>query len=141
MHLNVSDLLVKELGYSHDYQIMDEHPPMLSLTLTKPVNGVVTVTKLEGDSLDVKGRVSTQLELECHRCLRSYTSATEIRFHQVFASRPADDELPISGDLIDLAPLIEQELIVSLPIKLLCQPDCPGVPGAEHYQNHSKGTL
>jgi len=143
MHINVHDLLTEELGFSRTFAIEGEQPEMLSLILTQPVNGSVKMTKLEGERLAISGRVTTQLQLECHRCLRSYTLDTDTRFDQIYASRPAEDELPIERDLINLAPLIEQELIVHLPIKLLCQPDCIGVPGAEAYlsDKSTKGTL
>lgn len=140
MHIDVQDLLAQDLGFSRTFAIEGEQPEMLSLILTKPVNGSVKITKLEGERLAISGRVSTQLQLECHRCLRSYTSDTDTRFDQVFAGKPAEDELPIDHHRIDLAPLIEQELIVHLPIKLLCQADCAGIAGAEKYIV-TKGTL
>lgn len=133
MHIHVRDLLAEETGYRRTFAIEGEQPEMLSLILMQPVNGEVIVAKLEDKHLAVSGRTATQLQLECHRCLRSYTSDVETRFEQIYASRPAEDELPIDNEQIDLAPLIEQELILRLPIKLLCEADCPGVPGAEEY--------
>ena len=134
MHINVRDFLAKDLGYHRTFAIEGEEPAMLSLSLTQPVNGELTVTKLEGERLAVFGLIATQLELECHRCLRSYTLDVQRRFEQLYATKPTDEELPIVRDVIDLAPLIEQEIILGLPIKQLCTPDCAGVPGAEDYQ-------
>jgi uncharacterized metal-binding protein YceD (DUF177 family) len=139
MHIHVRDLLAEETGYNRTFAIEGEQPQMLSLILTQPVNGEITVAKLDDKRLAVSGRIATQLQLECHRCLRSYTSDVEAEFEQIYAARPAEDELPIEDEQINLSPLIEQELILRQPIKLLCEDDCAGVPGAEEYL--TKGTF
>jgi hypothetical protein len=44
-------------------------------------------------------------------------------------------------DEIDLAPLMEQEIILSLPIKILDRPDCPGIEGvSEEFTDDNPGT-
>jgi uncharacterized metal-binding protein YceD (DUF177 family) len=139
MHIHVRDLLAEETGHHRTFAIEGEQPNMLSLELTQPVRGEITVAKLEDKQLAVGGRIATQLQLECHRCLRSYTSDVEANFEQIYAVHPTEDELPIVAEQIDLAPLIEQELILCQPIKLLCEVDCVGIPGAEEYL--MKGTL
>lgn len=139
MHIHVRDLLAEEIGHNRTFAIEGEQPKTLSLVLTQPVNGEVTVTKLGDKQLTVHGRIATQLQLECHRCLRSYTSDVEAEFDQIYAVSPGEDELPIMDELIDLAPLIEQELVLRQPIKLLCQVDCVGIPGTEEYL--TKGTF
>ncbi len=139
MHIHVRDLLAEETGHNRTFAIEGEQPKTLSLVLTQPVNGEVTVTKLGDKQLTVNGRIATQLQLECHRCLRSYTSDVEADFEQIYAVSPSEDELPITDEQIDLAPLIEQELVLRQPIKLLCQVDCVGIPGAEEYL--TKGTF
>jgi uncharacterized metal-binding protein YceD (DUF177 family) len=133
MHIHVRDLLAEETGSNRTFAIEGEQPQTLSLQLTQPVNGEITIVKLGDERLAASGRIATQLQLECHRCLRSYTSDAEADFEQIYAGRPTEDELPIEDEAIDLAPLIEQELILRQPIKLLCQADCAGVPGAEEY--------
>jgi uncharacterized protein len=133
MHINVVDLLTEEIGYNRTFAIEGEQPTMLSLELTQPVSGEITITKLEGRRLVITGSIDTQMQLECHRCLRSYIADLEIDFKQNYSEHPELDELPIIDGRIDLAPLIEQELIVNLPIKLLCEVDCIGIPGVEEY--------
>jgi uncharacterized protein len=75
----------------------------------------------------VRGQLYTEIELECHRCLSTFTQAVKISLTQEFAATPGDDQMPLDGDDLDIAPLIEQEIILSLPIKVLDRPDCPGI--------------
>jgi DUF177 domain-containing protein len=126
MHINVSDILAESVGYSREYVISDEQPILEGLTLTKAVSGRIAITRLD-EGVAVRGRLTTEVELECDRCLRSFTHPVTVSLRQVFIGHPGDDQLPISHGVIDLDPLVEQEIIVGLPIKLLCQPDCPGI--------------
>lgn len=128
MHINVRDILAQDVGSSRTYKIDGEMPELANVRLLEPITGEVTIGRLD-DGVGVQGRITTTVELECHRCLRSYAQPTKVSFSQSFTERPGDDDLPIAGDQIDLAPLVEQEILVNLPIKLICGPDCPGVEG------------
>ena len=145
MHINVRDILVKELGHSQTFTITDERPEFDQLTLTKPVSGEVKISRLD-TGLVVSGRVSCHIELECHRCLRSFARPVNVKFEQLFSEKPIDDEMPIDElDSIDLAPLLQQEILLNLPIKILCRRDCPGVEDAPQDlisdgPDHSLGT-
>jgi uncharacterized metal-binding protein YceD (DUF177 family) len=49
--------------------------------------------------------------------------------------------MPITDEIIDLAPLAEQEIILHLPIKILHDPDCPGIENApEKYTKEDTST-
>lgn len=145
MHINVRDILAEDLGYNRTFTISGEEPTLESVILKRPIEGQIQIAKLE-DGLLIEGEISTEIELECHRCLRTFTSPTSVRFRQVFSEKPYDDQMPIEGDQIDLAPLIQQEIIVNLPIKILDRPDCPGIkiPGSHHdgdgesFTNHAR---
>ena len=145
MHINVRDILVKELGHSQTFTITDERPEFDQLTLTKPVSGEVKISRLD-NGLVISGRVSCHIELECHRCLRSFARPVNVKFEQLFSEKPIDDEMPIDElDSIDLAPLLQQEILLNLPIKILCRRDCPGVEDAPQNlisdgPDHSLGT-
>jgi uncharacterized protein len=128
MHINVRDILIESVGYSRTYKISGERPELKGVRLTQDIEGEITISRLE-ESLLASGRVSTEIELECHRCLRTFACPTRIFLRQEYAKETTDDQLPIADEAIDLAPLIEQEIILSLPIKVLCRPECPGLDG------------
>lgn len=127
MHINVHDILVESVGYSRAYKILGERPSLEAVKLTAEIEGEITIARLNS-SLLVRGQISTEIELECHRCLRTFNRPTQVSFQQTYAEDPRDDDLPIEDNKLDLAPLIEQEIILHLPIKILCRSDCPGIP-------------
>jgi uncharacterized protein len=129
MHINVQDILSEELGYNRSFVISGETPELDAVKLTEAIKGDVVISRLETGLL-VEGHIETAIELECHRCLRSFIRPTRVKFTQVYTEEPSDEEMPIEGNEIDLAPLVQQEILVNLPIKILCRPDCPGVEGA-----------
>lgn len=133
MHINVEDILAESVGYNREYKIAGENPKLETVRLTKDIEGEVTISRLDA-SLLVRGRVQTAVELECHRCLSTFNRSVNVGFQQSYAQKPSDEELPITGGKIDLVPVLEQEINLSLPIKILCRPDCPGIIDApEQY--------
>ncbi|HSX02683.1 MAG TPA: YceD family protein [Candidatus Saccharimonadia bacterium] len=140
MHINVRDILAEDLGYHRTYAVTGERPELPEVRLTHDLEGEVVISRSEVGLL-VKVTIKTEIELECHRCLRKFTRPIAISFTQTYREEPGDDDLPIEQEQIDLAPLIQQEILVSLPIKLLCRPDCPGVEGfATEYTNDETST-
>jgi len=126
MHINVRDILVESVGYSRAYKVSGERPDLDTVKLTQDVEGEITISRLDS-SLLVRGRLQTEIELECHRCLSTFTRPITIRLKQEYALAPDDEQMPIDDGSIDIAQLIEQEIILSLPIKILDRPDCPGI--------------
>jgi uncharacterized protein len=96
-----------------------------------------------GEKLFVKGKADVRVKLVCSRCLAEFEQKLEAPF--LFAALPAhlhhlvpreeDEELKedeqamivYSGDQIDLWPEVQSALILALPMKPLCQDDCPGL--------------
>jgi uncharacterized protein len=135
VHIDVRDILSEEVGYSREYKIADESPSLEAVRLTKPVEGEITISRLDSGLL-VRGQVRTEIELECHRCLSTFNRPTKVNLKQLFAKLPDDDEFPINHSSIDLAPMIEQEILLGLPIKILCRPDCNGIQNSgDQYTN------
>lgn len=130
MHINVRDILVESVGYSMTYKITGERPELADIKLTRDIEGEIQVARLDS-SLLVRGHLSTEIELECNRCLSTFSQPVEFSLKQEYAEEPVDEQMPTAGDDIDIAPLVEQELFLGLPIKILCRPDCPGMKEAQ----------
>ena len=127
MHVNVSHILAGEVGQSADFDLLGEYTDIPDLELARPIEGGVTVTRLD-DGLIVKGRAQVALTLECYRCLEPYEHSIDIALGGSFRARPGEDDWPISGrGVIDLAPLMREEALVSIPIMQLCRDDCSGL--------------
>lgn len=132
MHINVRDFLSESVGFSRAYKIARERPELETVQLTKDIEGELTITRLES-ALLVKGHFETETSQVCDRCLRTFSRPAKVNFDQSFAESPGDDEMPITDYEIDLAPVVEQEILLGLPIKLLHSPDCQGDTSASKY--------
>lgn len=126
MHINVRDILAEEIGFHRAFFFEGETPQMEDVDLANAISGEVKITRTD-QGLAAKGQFETEIKLECHRCMRTFVQPVKRHFHQGYSEHPVDDELPIEGSEIDLAPLLRQEILVGLPIKILCSPDCDGV--------------
>jgi uncharacterized protein len=91
-----------------------------------------------GSELFFHGRVGGAIEGNCSRCLKSYSFPLDQEFE--FALTP-DTRSPktkelnpgelglsfYSGEAIDLAPLIREQVLLALPTRPLCAEDCRGL--------------
>jgi uncharacterized protein len=98
-----------------------------------------------GDSILVKGTIETQAEVECSRCLKKVDLPLKVMIDEEFSRnltgipqnkkgdrelRNADFVYPIEKDnSIDISEIIRQNLMLAIPIKNLCRPDCEGLKG------------
>jgi uncharacterized protein len=127
MHIKVSDILARDVGYRTSFKIAGERPQLQEVALLSDITGELSLTRLQ-DGLMSSGSFSTSIELECHRCLSAFAYSITAGLGGEFASTPTADQWPIAQDeTVDFAPLVRQELIVSTPLKQLCKPDCGGI--------------
>jgi uncharacterized protein len=92
------------------------------------------------DKFRLVGRVRTELELTCSRCVESYAFPIDGEFDQRYlpssdASTDVEreveeDDLETSyytDDQIDLSELMREQFYLALPMKPLCREDCQGL--------------
>ena len=99
-------------------------PVELDLRLEAVVEGVL-----------VTGTARMEAVGECVRCLRDVRLPVEVEVQELFvhdASREAgyadDDEVSmVVGDLVDLEPVIRDDVVLDLPFRPLCAEDCAGL--------------
>jgi len=86
--------------------------------------------------LTIKGALKANLALVCDRCAQPFSLSVEDIFEEDYSPAKdiavADEEGEkdihlFSGDQIDIAPEILQQLFLMLPMKALCAPDCKGL--------------
>jgi len=101
---------------------------------------VEAVAELRGSEIRIRGRVGTRLEACCDRCLGSVAIPVEQDFDLCYRpvstiARAEEVELPedeldvgfFSGDGIELADVVTEQVILSVPMKVVCQADCRGL--------------
>ena len=72
---------------------------------------------------------------ECARCLTDIDVPVTAELRELFAypdsttaATTDDDEIPrLVDDLIDLEPLVRDELVLTMPLAPLCRPECAGL--------------
>ncbi|HET9075532.1 MAG TPA: DUF177 domain-containing protein [Acidimicrobiales bacterium] len=84
--------------------------------------------------IEVTASVTAPWTGECRRCLKPVGGVVRARVREVYRPRPpgeAPDEdeetYPLSGELLDLRPLVRDAVLLELPIAPLCRPDCAGL--------------
>lgn len=101
-----------------------------------PVLAELRVTNT-GEGYLVTGELSLRVKLACSRCLKPFETTLSTSIEEEFLNRPREDdevfwdgELLVEGNELDLTSLIEESILVSIPMKPVCQGDCPGLcPG------------
>ena len=133
--VNVADLR-KRLGQRQVEPIevvLGPNEVISSRTTDTPVVGEVTVESIER-GVSVLGSVTFEWEGDCRRCLESTGGTMTIEIDEIFqVDAPPDSEIvDFDGDQIDLVPLVEDAVVLSLPLAPLCGPDCAG-PDPDRY--------
>ena len=129
LRLNVGYLYNKPIGTVRDVPIDFEKIQLDDLLLQDLITLVRISRTREGLLLQVSGEA--KIETSCVRCLDSFYLPVEMAFEELyeFPSRYREETdllLPEDG-YINLQPLYREYLILSMPIKRLCSPDCKGL--------------
>jgi DUF177 domain-containing protein len=87
---------------------------------------------LEGvmEGVLVTATVTAPLAGECARCLEPFTSATSVRFQELFAlpdGAAGSDGYVLEAGFLDLEPALRDSLVLELPLSPLCSADCLGL--------------
>jgi len=106
-------------------------------TLNKlDVNCLITRTS---GTVFIKGSFSAFIDIECSRCLERARLPIGSNFTYTLIPAKAEtredleltpEELEISyykGDFIDLAPIVCEQIILQIPMKVLCREECKGL--------------
>jgi uncharacterized protein len=95
-------------------------PVELDLRLESVVEGVL-----------VSGTATVQIRGECVRCLGEISGELEVDIQElyVYPGVEPDDDLAsrLEGDLIDLEPLLRDQVVLDLPFQPLCRDNCLGL--------------
>lgn len=89
-----------------------------------------------GDTITLHGQLSGDVKLPCSRCLEEAHLALAQRLHVILgpgsigAEDSLEDEIEYfnhDGETVQLEPVLRESLMLSLPMVVLCRPDCLGL--------------
>jgi uncharacterized protein len=140
MRFNVAQLLKEPVGSTRKYHLAEEIQDLDGeVNLTHPIEGAIKLTHTTEGVL-VNGQLHTEVELTCSRCLESFSAAVDFTLEEEFhstvdirtgAKLPSvddEDEATLIDDqhIIDLLEVMRQDILLALPPRPLCKPDCAG---------------
>ena len=138
--VNVAGLLKGQVGATRTYHLaLDTFAPDGEV-VARQVEGTVRLTRLR-DAVMASIVASGLAPLECVRCLREYDQPFEIAYDEEYWQtvdvrtglglghvRAEDEEVSFINENheLDLKEPLRQEILVSLPMRPDCGPECPG---------------
>lgn len=131
MKINVSGILKNNQFYQEvdiEEKIEDISINGNNIKFLEPVKlkGILTN---ESGTLRLKGEIELNIELGCHRCLESFNEIETIMIDERFinSEKELDDYYNFSNNEIDLMPMVMDNIIINLPMKILCNEGCKGL--------------
>ncbi len=117
--------------------------------IKEPLKVFIKITK-DRKGYEVYLSMVGSVELECSRCLSPFTKDLSQERRKHVEIYPKEDSPSLSPedlevsfmeepDVIDLEEIIREEVILSVPMKPLCRPDCPGIHHSSLLFEEEKG--
>ncbi len=115
------------------------------LTLPAPVDlGIEVIGVPDGSPVELDLRLEAVMEGvlasgsaramvvgECARCLERVEDDLEVALQELYVYPESDAEEDeasrLDGELLDLEPVLRDAVVLSLPFRPVCRPDCPGL--------------
>lgn len=150
MHIRIEQIKEEGQELAFEFEAPPAIFPVLSEIISReecnilsPIKTTLRAIRID-DMIAVKGLINTLVRLSCGRCLKEYETPLHSRFnltymHRLSGSREGEDqdEVEISaaqtgliyfeGDDINLQDGIQEQVILALPVKALCNSHCKGL--------------
>ena len=139
--INVAQLLKESVGSSRNYDI----DTIIAEQPEGSIKGKVTLIRT-GQGILVRGNLDVQVELVCSRCLKAFPYSMNFTVEEeIHPTIDISSGLPLDlcqesegliidkNHVLDLGELIRQYILLSLPMKPLCQPECAGIKEMKSY--------
>jgi uncharacterized protein len=139
LKLNVGFLLATGSGHIHE-TVFDVPAVRVAEDVDlRFLRGPVRLSRTK-EGILVQGELLAGVDEECYRCLDSIDREVPIELEELY-SYPAreDSEFNIGEDaILDLAPLVRDEVLIGVSNGALCKPDCKGLcPDCGVNLNHT----
>ncbi len=96
------------------------------------LDGVLVVESM-ADSLTLSGELSLAWSGACRRCIEPAKGVVQLELREVFERHPVEGETyQLGAESIDLRPMLEEAVLLALPMAPLCGDECEG-PAPQTY--------
>ncbi len=101
--------------------------------------GVSLLAKKVGKTVSLEVKIETTVDLECCRCLERFTFPVKTEFKYILSpvEERFEEELELTSDdllsgyykndIIELDPVVFEQILLQIPIKPLCSDSCKGI--------------
>lgn len=116
-----------EESFSCSYMPANDIIDLPNTVFEKEASVKGTVYLSDDGDVFVKGTITFYLLGECSRCLKEAKATVDIPFEEDYTKDGKDGSYPILRGTVDLTKAVEDNIIMNMPMKLLCSPDCEGI--------------
>ncbi len=103
---------------------------MGEVSLRGPVHIAGTVTNT-GEGFLVQAKLAFEYEGRCARCLETFLTKETVELKEQYTPNRAlaneDSLFYFNGDVIDLTESLREQVILAIPMKLICDSECRGL--------------
>ncbi len=139
-------------GHQVHFTEKPDHFPVLAdmiarkeIAFSEPVTGEISALVMSEDLVEIRGRIGTTLSLTCGRCLEPIDQPLSRTFVLNFVNTGEKDADSVeegaeheimdkdistehfTGDVIELGDILQEQIVLSLPAKPLCDETCKGL--------------
>lgn len=136
MLVNLTELFASRTGWREErevpceLEVFSNGAETFEILRKTPV--AFTFTSLAPGRVRVAGEAEVVLKMQCSRCLKDVEQEIKLSFVQDVVSpevplEEADDQTFMEGYNLNVESLLGNEILMNLPTKVLCRPDCKGI--------------
>lgn len=130
LKLNVGFLLSQGIGSTH---AVDFAIPAIAVADDLRLGFLTGQLRLSRthEGILVQGQLHTAVDGECRRCLAEISIAIDLDLEELFTTHPGPgNRIQFKVDdtaVLDLTPLLREEVFLHIPLAPLCKADCAGL--------------
>ena len=114
-------------SFHFDYEADDSAITLPDAEYSRPVSVNGTLT-LGGNEVWAEGEIEYFVSTKCSRCLDDVIFHNIVEFDETFSEDDnADGAYLYSRGLVDLTEVVNEKLLLSFPVSVLCKEDCKGI--------------
>lgn len=114
-------------SFHFDYEADDSAITLPDAEYSRPVSVNGTLT-LGGNEVWAEGEIEYFVSTKCSRCLDDVIFHNIVEFDETFSEDDNSDGAYLySRGLVDLTEMVNEKLLLSFPVSVLCKEDCKGI--------------
>jgi len=131
MKFKLARLLEEPVGSKISFDIDEAQQRLAEDLYVDFIRGTVEFTRTNRGILG-QGQLHSQVQLECARCLKSFSQPLDFYLEAQFGlspPKPQGEPLFLIGmnGILDLTEALREQILLELPMRPLCKPKCRGL--------------